>query len=131
MAEVDDVRQSWIDFAFDSGDLPPGRTGPRRRDVLCTQHTAMTYVPECRPNGVFCRNRHARFLCRLNHWGLMSDAHRAHPGGVVSRPRTGGTVDASTTVAGPAIHSKSEAVRLECETSSRSVVGWPREEGYA
>lgn len=79
-AEVDDVRQSWTDFEFGSGDLLLGR---------------------------------------------------AHPGGVVRRPRTGGTVDTSTTVASPAIHSNSETVRSECETGGRSVVRCPREEDSA
>lgn len=46
------------------------------------------------------------------------------PGGVVSRPRT-------TTVTGPAIHSKSETVGLECEPGGWSVVGCPGEEGSA
>lgn len=54
-----------------------------------------------------------------------------HPGGVVSRPRTGGIGDAFTTVAGPAIHGKSETGRLECETGGRNVVGCPRKEGSA
>jgi len=56
---------------------------------------------------------------------------RPHPAGVVSGRRTGGTGDATTTVVGPAIHSKSETVRLQCEPDGRGVVGCPREEGSA
>jgi hypothetical protein len=53
------------------------------------------------------------------------------PGGVVNRPRTGGTGDVSPTVAGPAIHSEFETVWLQCETGGRSALECPREEDSA
>ncbi len=49
----------------------------------------------------------------------------------MSGRRTGGTGDATTTVVGPAIHSKSKTVRLQCEPNGRGVVGCPRKEGSA
>lgn len=58
-------------------------------------------------------------------------ARRAHPGDVVSRPRTGGTGDVSTAVAGPAIHSNSETGRLVSETRGLGMIGSPSEDDGA